>query len=108
MSVPRANQAGEHGSLDAPPGSQPWAVAARREAQGTLHSLAFSSEQLRGWIDILRENGAHRQLTDRAGLLATLREALADHDPESAEERRAIRAESDVRLLDKAQSKIVQ
>ena len=67
MNAARIEAIDEHGSIDAEPGSKPWAIAVRREAQSALNAREFSSKQLQSWMDLLRDHKGYRQLGDRKG-----------------------------------------
>ena len=67
MNAARTEAIDEHGSIDAEPGSKPWAIAVRREAQSALNAREFSSKQLQSWMDLLRDHKGYRQLGDRKG-----------------------------------------
>lgn len=58
---------GESGDLNAPPGSQAWAIAVRHELQGALDSHESDVAHLKQMLHLLREHHGYKQLYDRRG-----------------------------------------
>jgi hypothetical protein len=58
---------GEAGDRNAPPGSQPWAIAVRHEVQGALDRIEADTAHLKQTLHLLREHEGYRQLYDGGG-----------------------------------------
>lgn len=57
----------EIGSLDAPPGSERWAIAVKVEIQCALDSRDFDVSRLQRWISLMREHEGWKTLLDANG-----------------------------------------
>jgi hypothetical protein len=58
---------GEPGDLNAPPGSQPWAIAVRLELLATLDRLESLEAHLVQVRHLMRQHEGYKQLYDRRG-----------------------------------------
>lgn len=58
---------GQPGNLADTPGSLQWAIAVRLELISTLKDLAFNMEQLKSWLNLIKEHDGWRQFVDQDG-----------------------------------------
>jgi hypothetical protein len=58
---------GEAGDLDAPPGSQPWAIAVRHELQGALLGMERHRAHFAVVRHLMQQHEGYKQLYDRRG-----------------------------------------
>jgi hypothetical protein len=58
---------GQPGNLAAPQDSLEWAIAVRLELISTLKDLAFNTEQLKAWLNLIKKNEGWRHFVDQDG-----------------------------------------
>jgi hypothetical protein len=67
MKLPNVSQLDKPGDLCAEPGSEPWAIAARRELQKLVKVSESDHERLSFYVQSFQETKGYRALLDKAG-----------------------------------------